>query len=362
VVPMAKTKTPVLIKGRARELYRRDHWKADGRLLSLYGYQPHSGTPGDELLRDTAETSEIRYDPLRQSWAIYAPHRQSRTFQPGASSDPLAPASAGRGATEIPFEAFEVAIFENKFSSLTSAAVASELSPWASKPATGRCEVVVYSSEDEGNLTSIGQDRRLLLLEALCDRYRDLYASGAAYVLAFENRGQQVGVTLPHPHGQIYAFDQLPEPQARAQSAFSQGYDLIEAHRNWGGAFDIAADGNWVAFAPPFSRFPYETWLMPRTSCPGPWALDQEGLEALARMLGEIPRRLDSLFGQPMPYMMSFQVAPQIDDENFQFTVQFYPVLRDTDRLKYLASVEQFTGVFTVDVVPELAARKLRSL
>lgn len=359
---MAKTNSSVLLKGCARDFYRRDHRKADGRLLSLYGYQPHSGLPGRELLRAAVETSEIRYDPLRQSWAIYAPHRQSRTFQPGASSDPLAPASATRGATEIPFEAFEVAIFENKFSSLTSATVAGELSPWATKPATGRCEVVVYSSEDEGNLTSIGQNRRLLLLEALCDRYRDLYASGAAYVLAFENRGQQVGVTLPHPHGQIYAFDQLPEPQARAQAAFSQGYDLIGAHRSWGGQFDIASDEDWVAFAPPFSRFPYETWLMPRTSCAGPWALDRAGLESLARLLGEIPRRLDSLFGQPMPYMMSFQVAPQIDDADFQFTVQFYPVLRDTDRLKYLASVEQFTGVFTVDVVPEVAAQKLRCL
>ena len=79
-------------------------------------------------------------------------------------------------------------------------------------------------------------------------------------------------------------------------------------------------------------------------------------------MLGDIPRRLDSLFGAPMPYMMSFQAAPRDAADEFQFTVQFFPIMRDAGRLKYLASVEQFTGVFTVDVVPEQAAERLRAL
>ncbi|KCZ93392.1 galactose-1-phosphate uridylyltransferase [Hyphomonas johnsonii MHS-2] len=201
-----------------------------------------------------------------------------------------------------------------------------------------------------------------MLIEALIDRYKAHFEGGAAYVLPFENRGRDVGVTLPHPHGQIYAFAIVPEPQATAARAFASGYDLIADHASWNGVFDIASDDHCTAFSPPFARFPFETWIMPNRPCRGPWDLDGAGIEALARMLGDIPRRLDGLFGVPMPYMMSFQAAPREAGDEFQFTVQFFPVMRDAGRLKYLASVEQFTGIFTVDVVPEQAAERLRAV
>ena len=225
----------------------------------------------------------------------------------------------------------------------------------------GRCEVMVYTSAAEGSLHTIGQDRRVLLLEALIDRYRALHAGGAAYVMPFENRGEQVGVTLPHPHGQIYSFPFVPAPQAAAAKAFAEGYDLTTDHRGWQGRFDVAEVGGVAAFCPPFARFPYETWIMPKRRCAGPWDMAGEEIEALATLLGDVPRRLDALFGAPMPYMMSFQAAPGGASDGFQFTVQFYPILRDAGRLKFLASVEQFTGVFTVDVVPEAAAERLRA-
>ena len=201
----------------------------------------------------------------------------------------------------------------------------------------------------------------MLLLEALIDRYQALHADGAAYVMPFENRGEQVGVTLPHPHGQIYSFPFVPAPQAAAARAFAEGYDLTADHAGWGGRFDVASAGGVAAFCPPFARFPYETWITPTRRCPGPWAMTGDEIEALATLLGDVPRRLDALFGAPMPYMMSFQAAPGGESAGFQFTVQFYPILRDAGRLKYLASVEQFTGVFTVDVVPEAAAERLRA-
>lgn len=347
------------LKGRARGVYRREHAKADGRALRIYGYAPHAGLPGEELLASATDQSEVRRDPMRGTYSLYAPHRQTRTFNPSAAADPLAP--AGGAVTEIPFADFELAIFDNRFPSLKPGAPAGALTGWAEGPATGRCEVVVYTSAAEGSLHTIGQDRRVLLLEALIDRYHGLHAEGAAYVMPFENRGEQVGVTLPHPHGQIYSFPFVPAPQAAAARAFAKGYDLTADHAGWDGRCDVASAGGVAAFCPPFGRFPYETWIMPTRRCPGPWAMTGDEIEALAMLLGDVPRRLDALFGAPMPYMMSFQAAPGGESAGFQFTVQFYPILRDAGRLKYLASVEQFTGVFTVDVVPEAAAERLRA-
>jgi UDPglucose--hexose-1-phosphate uridylyltransferase len=357
---MAADVSNILLKGRARDVYRRDHAKADGRALRVYGYDPHTGAPGEELLAARSDQSELRRDPLRGTVSLYAPHRQARTFNPSAAQDPLAP--AGGAVTEIPFTDFELAIFDNRFPGLKPGVPAGALTDWADGAATGRCEVVVYTSAPEGSLDTIGQDRRVLLLEALIDRYRALHADGAAYVMPFENRGEQVGVTLPHPHGQIYSFPFVPAPQAAAAKAFAGGYDLTADHARWGGRFDIASAGDVSAFCPPFSRFPYETWIMPRQRRAGPWAMAAEEIEALAELLGDLPRRLDALFGAPMPYMMSLQAAPGGAAKDFQFTVQFYPILRDAGRLKFLAGVEQFTGVFTVDVVPEAAAERLRAL
>lgn len=352
----------IRLEGITGPVFRRDHLKADGRQLFIYGYVPHEGPLLEELLRPETAPGEFRRDPLRGSTAIYAPHRQTRTFLPLAADDPLAPGRPGAPATEIPFEDFELAIFENRFPSLSLEPASGQLSEWASGAAAGVCDVVVFSKESVGSLGTLTHARRVLLIEALIDRYRSLYEAGLAYVMPFENRGVQVGVTLPHPHGQIYAFPDIPEPQLSAARAFEAGFSLIAEHATWGGIFDVTSDGDLVAFCPPFARFPFETWIMPRSPSAGPWEMDAGSIHSLARLLAEVPRRLDALFSEPMPYMMSFQAAPRGRSANFQFTVQFFPILRSAGRLKYLASVEQFTGVFTVDVVPEAAAERLRTL
>lgn len=350
----------VKLQGRSRPLFRRQHMKADGRSVSLYGFKPPSGAAREELVRTICHHSELRRDPLRGTWAIYSPHRQTRTFLPSAAEDPLAPFREGTTPTEIAFADFELAVFDNQFSSLQPGTGSGMHSQWADGPATGQCEVVVYSAEPQGSLYTVGQDRRVLLLEALIDRYETLFRKGAAYVLPFENRGEQVGVTLAHPHGQIYAFPFVPAPQATAARAFESGYDLVSDHATWDGLFDVANQGGLTAFCPPYGRFPFETWIMAKRPCRGPWDLHASEIEDLAQLLGDIPRRLDGLFGAPMPYMMSFQAAPREAGADFQFTIQFYPIMRDAGRLKYLASVEQFTSVFTVDIMPENAAARLR--
>jgi UDPglucose--hexose-1-phosphate uridylyltransferase len=352
----------MIIDGRCRTYYRRSHRKADGRELLLFGYAPHQGEALAEFDTPVSTGSELRRHPLLDSWAIYSPHRQHRTFKPSAAADPLAPATPGGPPTEIPFEDFELAVFGNRFPSLHPDSPEPDVAPWSTGRAAGACEVVVYAPDREGSLATLSQERRILLIEAWIDRYAAHFEAGAAYVLPFENRGDAVGVTLAHPHGQLYAFPFVPKPQASAAAAFAQGYDLEDDRTSWGADFAIAEAGGVRAYAPPFGRFPYETWLSCERRVAGPWEMSGEEIEGLAELLGEMTRRYDALFDAPMPLMMNVQAAPREAAEGFQFTVQFFPIMRSAGRLKYLAGVEQSTNVFTVDIDPRAAAEALRTL
>lgn len=341
--------------------YRRDHLRKDGRLLSLYGREPHTLDPEPETEDPIAQGGEIRHHPLRDEWNVYAAHRQNRTFKPSAADDPLAPTIPGGPFTEIPFADFELAIFENKFAAFhPSATKAAEFDGFASEPARGACDVVVYSPEPSGNLYTIGQDRREVLIAALNDRYESLFTAGCHYVLPFENRGDEVGVTLHHPHGQIYGFERVPQVQQRSIDAFASGYDLGREIRAAMPGYGIGEAGGIAALVPRFARFPYEVWLAPFARREGPWDCSDEELQGLAHWLGEITRRFDAMFEQPSATMMAFHAAPRGGSAGYHFTVQFYPLLRAPGRMKYLASVEQHTGTFTVDVMPENAAQVLR--
>jgi len=149
-------------------VYRRHHQKLDGRDLFFYGYKPHTLEPLPEDKTDIAKGGELRFHPLRQEWNIYAPHRQNRY--------PLAPSKRGGALTGIPFTDFEIAIFENKFTSLhAQAPIPTPIEGLEMARAKGRCDVVVYGPEASGNLQTIGQAKRRLLIAAWIDRYETLF-------------------------------------------------------------------------------------------------------------------------------------------------------------------------------------------
>lgn len=346
-----------------KPVWCREYIKADGRMLRLYGHEPHTLAAIDEASENLPHGGEVRYHPLRYEWNVYAAHRQNRTFKPSLADDPLAPSKTGMPTTEIPFSDFELAIFDNKFAAYhPQACDAAAVNGLEAEPARGKCEVVVYGPEAQGSLHSIGQDRRRVLIAALLDRYEGLFSSGCRYVLPFENRGDEVGVTLHHPHGQIYGFERIPSVQQRAIDAFANGYDLSREIALAMPDYGLSEDGGIAAFVPRYARFPYEVWLAPRNCRQGPWDCSDEELEGLAFWLGEITRRYDTLFEGPAATMMAFHAAPAAGAPGFHFTVQFYPLLRAPGRVKYLASVEQHTGTFTVDVMPEEAAKALRDV
>jgi UDPglucose--hexose-1-phosphate uridylyltransferase len=344
-------------------VHRRTFTKADGRPLRLYGYAPHTETALPEDGGDVAKGGELRWHPLRQEWNVYAPHRQNRTFKPSAADDPLAPTKPGGPATEIPFTDFELAVFENKFTSLhIDAPDPQNVTGVKSDVAKGHCDVVVYTPEQTGSLHTVGQAKRRLLLSTWNDRYEDLFAQGCKFVLPFESRGEAVGVTLHHPHGQIYAFPFVPKVQRDAAQGFQGGYDLAAHMKDCVADYGVAERGGIDAICPPFARFPYETYLVPRRPVKGPWEFSEDEAAGFAGLLGDMTRRYDALFGQVTPYMLSLHAAPKGLEDGWQFHAKFYPLMRSPGRIKYLASVEQSTGAFTVDVMPESAAKALRAL
>ncbi|MEO0972173.1 MAG: galactose-1-phosphate uridylyltransferase, partial [Pseudomonadota bacterium] len=144
--------------------------------------------------------------------------------------------------------------------------------------------------------------------------------------------------------------------------AFAEGYDLAAFYQQTRTSYGVVSVDAVSAWCPPFARFPYEVWLLPQRRVAGPWDLDEGEQEAFAALLGEMTRRYDAMFGESTPYMLALHAAPKGMEQAYHFTAQFYPILRAPGRLKYLASVEQHTGVFTVDVMPEQAAAELRAV
>jgi len=334
-------------------MYTRVVTKADGRKLRLYSRQPRSyqALPEEPLPR--VHAGHLRQHPLLDEWVIYAPHRQERTYHPDSLSCPFCPGG------EVPFADFEIAVFDNRFPALDESPEEPPQLPLQTAPARGRTEVVVYTPEHQGSLGTLDLLARRLLLRVWRERYRELYElPEVRYVYPFENRGEEIGVTLSHPHGQIYAFPFVPQVVEREVAAFAARPLLAELWPRLG-PYVVARRPGVLAFVPPFARFPYEVWLAPEEPHPGLGAFSEAELDAFADLLGEAVRRLDALFARPMPYVLSLRAAPR-GVERFHFHVEIYPKRRSADKLKYLAGTEAGLGVFSVDVLPEAAAAALR--
>lgn len=347
--------------------------KPDGRSVVLYARHP---------LAEPAEVPEprggpvdarphVRWHPFRAEWVAYAGHRQDRTFLPPPDYDPLAPTKPGGEPTELPPGDWEVAVFENRFPSLRLAAPAPEPSIVPTGPGVGVCEVVVYTQEREGGLGDLSLDRVDLLLEVWGDRTRALGSRPEIrYVMPFENRGIEVGATLSHPHGQIYAYATVPPIPAAEQREERRHWEerrsgLLASHLEAemrSGARIVYRGDFAVAFVPAFARYPYEVWVAPRAPVPTLDALDGAARADLARALRVTVRAYDALFAKPFPYVMVFHQAPTdgAPHPEAHLHAEFYPPYRTATKLKYLAGTEIGAGFFTNDSIPESKAAELQ--
>lgn len=343
----------------------------------------------------------LRFDMLTGEWVAVATHRQARTHLPAADDCPLCPSTPER-QTEIPAADYDVVVFENRFPSLgpglgdivpdpgamfseasTQALTSSSESASASSPAIttrglaapgyGRCEVIVFTSDHEGSFAELGPVRARTVIEAWADRTAELSAlPGIRQVFVFENRGEEIGVTMHHPHGQIYAY-----PYVAPHTALTDA----RAHRHWqdtGRALmgDILAfehdarerlvleSEHFLAFVPFAARWPIEVHLVPHRQILTLPELNDAEREDLAHVYPEILGRIDGLYDSPTPYIAAWHQAPvDCDEPAAQWLhLEITSPRRSESKLKYLAGSEAAMGAFVSDVSAEVTAARLRAV
>jgi UDPglucose--hexose-1-phosphate uridylyltransferase len=259
--------------------------------------------------------------------------------------------------TEIPEPDYHIAVFENRFPAYTGE--------------QGRSEVVCYTPDHGSSLGEQSVDHIQDLIEVWRDRTGELSRlPNVRYVYVFENRGEAIGVTLSHPHGQIYAYPFVPpiierELRAEARHMRKTGSclycDVIAGEQT--AERIVIQDDRWLAFVPAFARWPYEVHLAPVKHRGGLRDLDDEDDESFARSLKALLQKYDRLFEQPLPYVMAMhQKPPGRGGGHHHLHVEFYPPNRSRDRLKYLAGSELGAGAFILDARAEDTAAELRGI
>lgn len=337
--------------------------------------------------------SQLRWDPTLSEWVIYAPRRQERTFLPPASWCPFCPTRDEQLPTEVPFSSYEIVVVENRFPSLTRGEAMDTLedaeapaAPAASaagrgepltavRPGYGVCEVVLYTDQHATTLARLDEERVRQLVEVWADRYTELGAlPDVRYVFIFENKGEAIGATLQHPHGQIYAYPFIPPRPARELAAARTyaaehggaclhcailAQELADAHRL------VVRGDHFTAFVPFYAHYPYELHIYANRCVPSLAHLHDAEKRDLARVLKTVLTAYDNLWGFSLPYIMSIHQAPT-DGEDYaglaHLHVEFYPPHRTREKLKYLAGSESGAGSFIVDMLPEAAAAALREV
>lgn len=320
--------------------------------------------------------SELRWHPFLEEWVITATHRQDRTFLPPKDYCPLCPTKPGGFPTEIPRSSYDIAVFENKFPSLQTPAPLpsvgdTPISPVA--PAVGRCEVIVYSPNHQETLAQMPVARIRNLISVWQDRYLELgKRNDIQYILIFENKGEAVGVTLHHPHGQIYAFPFIP-PKIRQELSASRKYyekhhqclfcATLEEEQSDGRRIVFESE-RFIAFIPFFARYPYEVYLAPKRHLASIAEFTGADCSDLALTLKGLLMKYDALFGFSLPYIMVIHQAPTDggDYPDYHFHFEFYPPLRTSNKLKYLAGCESGAGNFINDTLAEEKAAELRKV
>lgn len=319
--------------------------------------------------------SELRWHPIHRQWVITATDRQARTFLPPRDYCPLCPTTPGGFASEIPVDSYHIAVFENKFPSLREhpshvAVAPTALSPV--EPAVGACEVIVYTPQHDATFASLSIAQIQRLIAVWTDRYQQLGArNDVKYVFIFENKGEVIGVTLHHPHGQIYAFPFVPPvPQSELDAAeehfASTGRclfcDILQQELDDGRRV-VAANQRFVAFIPFFARWPYEVYVMPRRHVADLTGLAADDRRALAEILKDVTQGYDTLFDRSLPYMMVLHQQPtdQKAYPHYHFHIEFYPPNRSATKLKFLAGVETGCGSWINDTLAEEKADELRT-
>lgn len=345
----------------------------DGR--DIFYFDDASSTLPATRAVDTREagerpaTAELRFDPLTSEWITIASHRQTRAFLPPAHACPLCPTTSDN-LSELP-DVFDVAVFENKGPAFGPELGQIDLPNGKrfgfSTNSYGRCEVVVFSPEHDGSLGAMPSERIRTVISAWMDRTAELQGlPGVMQVFPFENRGQEIGVTLHHPHGQIYAYPFVtPRTEKLVSAAQSYSGDFFADLLSFeSGSERLVLDSeHFSAFVPYAARWPVELHLMPKRQISDLSQLNDAEADELAIVYKKILGGIDKLYDTPTPYISAWHQAPMITGrENIRLMLQITSPRRAADKLKYLAGSESAMGAFVGDIAPEQSAGRLREV
>jgi UDPglucose--hexose-1-phosphate uridylyltransferase len=347
---------------------------ADGREL-IY-FDDADTTLGEERTADARhldprpETATMRQDVLTGEWISIASARQNRVFLPPADQDPLAPATPSN-PSEVPSN-YDVAVFENRSPSFGPRIGAEfglleldRIGLGRTLPSIGRCEVVCFSPEHEGSFGSQTPSRARTVIEAWADRTAALSAlPGIQQVFPFENRGEAIGVTLLHPHGQIYSYPYVtPRTTRLLESIEKFGPGLFESILESERASDrvVLSGKHWTAFVPFAARWPIEVHMLPHRHVPDFAATSDEERDELAGLYLTLLRGIDKLYDTPTPYIAAWHQAPvNVGRDDIRLMLQVTSPRRAENKLKYLAGSEAAMGAWIGDVTPEATAAFIR--
>ncbi len=311
---------------------------------------------------------EMRQDRLTGEWIAMASHRQTRAFLPPKEFCPLCPTLTDFG-TEIADSTFEVVVFENRSPSFAAPSVAL---PKEVVQSSGRCDVVVFSDKHEGSFGTLPLTQMRTVLAAWIDRTRAIsQLSYVEQVFIFENRGEEVGVTLNHPHGQIYSYPFVTPRTEKMLAVAKEHYQkthkplitsIIEREIK-DEVRIIAQNEHWIAYVPFAARYPFEIHVAPKKFVPDFAELSEDVADTFPVLAKEVLQRLDGVFGIEMAYIAAWHQAPVRQGRDLLgLHWQITSIRRAPGKLKYLAGSESAMGAFIMDLKPEQSAQQLRDV
>ena len=345
---------------------------SDGRDLLYFDDRKssHGARPRDKReASERSRTAEMRRDPLTGEWISVAPQRNQRAHLPSEQTCPLC-AQSDENLSEIPGP-FDVAVFENKSPSFGPATGAIEETMGSgfgvTADAIGRCEVVVFSADHRGSFAQLGRERIDTVISAWTQRTDELKAiAGIKTVFPFENRGEEIGVTLHHPHGQIYGYPFIPPRTSQLLTSSQQhGEGFFAEYLNFESESERAVwrGEHFCLFVPFAARWPIEFILMPRRAVGDFTELNDDERAELSTVLPSMFGAVDKLYESPTGYIAAWYQAPKgFSGDEFRFHFRLTSPRRSENKLKFLAGSETAMGAFILDVAPEEQARRLRDL
>jgi UDPglucose--hexose-1-phosphate uridylyltransferase len=312
--------------------------------------------------------AELRWHPLIKDWIIIASHRQNRSQMP-KDWCPFCP-----GSGRVPDD-FDVYKYDNDFPALMQNPPVPDpvdTDFFKVKEAYGKCEVILYSPSHYAKLPELSDAHMRKLVDLWTERFEEIQKDEKIkYVFIFENRGEAVGVTMPHPHGQIYGYSVIPKKIQLELDSCKEYYEkenrclLCDMHKNEV-EFQkrvIFDNDSFTVILPFFTEYPYGVYIFSKKHLQNLSQMNDKEKDDLARCIKRTVGMLDSLFDYPFPYMMCLHQDPVNSEDTkdyYHFHIEFFPPMRSKEKIKFNASSETGAWAHCNPTAPEEKAAELR--